>query len=113
MEFNIKLKEGAAENFRNCQTLIDEMKRKYIGSSTMQEKYVDPMERSFWNCVSSLMLIHTEYDGDIEIWPEEGYSFFWRHAKSGLHGGMIFHHAYSVGVPEEDARKIGTWSIHT
>lgn len=70
---------------------------------------VREMEGSFHKSFVQLMLIPQGHDGELRFWRDMEGCLYWRHAKSGYEGGVIFHRNHKW--PEESG--IGSWSVHT
>jgi hypothetical protein len=110
---NITILAGAIEKYRDVQEMLREATRWLCESTTENEvaertKLVAEMENSFNRCMLQLIFQAQDYDGPLALHGDSSPgSFFWRHEKSGYHGGLIFHKNHSVDGP------VGTWSIHT
>lgn len=116
----------AREKWNECQTQIEEAKIWADGDDIpweqvgehgeeivlMRRELVANMERSFHRSFMSLVMVSQHHDGPLKIFADAApCSFFWRHEKSGYHGGLIYHRHYT-----KDGREplpVGTWSIHT
>lgn len=67
------------------------------------------MEYSLYSNLCHLFFARQDHDGLLEFWRDMEGSFFWKHTKSGYHGGLIAHPVYHNG----ERTPIYTWSIHT
>lgn len=110
---NITILAGAIEKYRDVQEMLRD-------AHAWVDKAVDEpdlirrralyaqMEESFSRSMLQLIFNAQDYDGPLALHGDSSPgSFFWRHEKSGYHGGLIFHKNHSVDGP------VGTWSIHT
>lgn len=73
---------------------------------------------SFYRNLMHLIITNQQHDGPLTIFTDFApLSFFWKHADSGYHGGLIFHMNSDERVPVGDAENpkygFGIWSIHT
>lgn len=75
-----------------------------------REKYRE-MELSLHRNLVHLLTSGSEHDGDLRITRDGLGCFFWIYAKSGYHGGLIFHADYAEHGTER--LPVGYWSIHT
>ena len=110
-DFTATFTPGAQDVLRACLLRVEETMR----YSQTPESYEDLAQRQkvvidqMWSLLRALgytLLLSNDHDGDIRITKDGEHSLFWSFAKSGYHGGVIFHES-SKG-PEH-----GTWSTHT
>ena len=66
------------------------------------------MERSFYRSLTNLIVGPQSHDGALKVWRDGPGSLYWKHEKSGYHGGLIFHRNHNP-----PANTLGSWSIHT
>jgi hypothetical protein len=102
---------AAIETWQECVTFLGRTQPSALDGNDVAVAWME-MRDSLYNGMLHVMLTSTEHDGDVKVWPDgtkEGKSFFWKHEKSGYHGGLIFHPIYKDGVKQE----VGRWSIHT
>lgn len=67
------------------------------------------MQDSYWRCMARLMTVPQEHDGHVIVSRDGEASFYWRHVRSGYHGGIVLHAMYRDG----ERLPVGTWSTHT
>lgn len=73
-----------------------------------RRRAVTAMEQSFFYSLGRLITNSQHHDGPLEITRDGPGCLYWRHPKSGYHGGLIFHPTLDSGTV-----KIGSWSVHT
>lgn len=114
MENIVRLQHSALETFDECQEMIrnariwEQEGALYEDEPRERREIVNQMELSLLRCLVHLFMVRQGHDGEVVISRNMVGGFFWRHPKSGYHGGLLFHKNHSI----EDAT-VGTWSIHT
>ena len=122
----VTLAPEAVEVLHECEKALDQARNVWCsgvdipwaqveerGEEIIRERLarVAQMERSFRVCLTRLIAGPQAHDGELRIYrdgPVDAMCLFWRHERSGYHGGMIFH---------PDSRypnaRVGDWSLHT
>lgn len=110
----VTLHEGAVDVLKDMLAHVQTTAQEQINSATTYEELArnqrEVIEQQ-WSLLTTLVSRLTgganNYDGDLHIFPDSApLSLFWRHEKSGYHGGLIFHQPYN-------GQKVGRWSVHT
>lgn len=98
--------------WNHCRNFLADQRRSAEGEGTDALLSWVQMASSLYEGLLHVMLTANSHDGEVEIWPDgppDTMSFFWKHPKSGYHGGLIFHANYKDGKRQET----GKWSVHT
>jgi hypothetical protein len=98
-----------ASDYRVATDMANDNTASMVEEYNKRQALAREMERSFLTNWSHLTTSAQEYDGPIRIMRDMWCGFFWKHEKSGYHGGLLFHRNYAV----QNNDRIGTWSIHT
>jgi hypothetical protein len=110
----ITITDSARDKHTEATKLIEDARRWAEEARNEEEllasrRLAAEMERSYYACLVQMMMVPQDHDGSLEITSDSALaSFFWRHEKSGYHGGMIFHKNHKVS-----GAVVGTWSVHT
>lgn len=71
------------------------------------------MELSLYRSLVQLMFVPQTHDGPLRIERDSRVSFYWKHERSGYHGGLIYHASYEDSTDGRVQLPVGTWSVHT
>lgn len=110
----INITESAQETFREGERMLRDAKAwvdeaEDVPDLERRRYRFHEMEMSFYTNIAHLIFTYQTYDGELAIDRDGPGSFFWKHKRSGYHGGLIFHADYYGNEPQP----VGTWSIHT
>ena len=111
----ITLTNSGIQAHREAMTLLmearawaDRVRPDATHTHVLARKLIEEMELSYYRNLCLLFTGAQEHDGPLTIHRDMEACFFWKHEKSGYHGGLIFHLNHQV-----KNASVGTWSIHT